>query len=402
MLEDYRRSVLVAAFCGDLTADWREDNPNGESGAELLTRIRLELRRRWEEAELTKMLAKGEGPADRKWTEKYEEPEPVDAQGLAELPEGWCWASWAQVGLCQNGRPFPSSEYVTEGVRLLRPGNLKASGTVEWKSENTKFLPERFAEENPEHVVTGDQLVMNLTAQSLKDEFLGRVCMSSPGERCLLNQRIARLTPVILAPRFCLWLFKAPLVRAYIDEIATGSLIQHMFTSQVERFLLPIPPPAEQLEIVRQIECLMKRATIAHEGYLKGIAELGDMDRSILTSAFRGALVPQDPTDEPASALLERIRAERVEAAAKPHPERPKAPVRRPAMSNHDMKDRIRAAIRDQAFDRFSFRDLMDKVPGNYDALKDELFALLDEKPRVVCQVYDKQAGAMRLQRVRP
>jgi hypothetical protein len=65
------------------------------------------------------------------------------------------------------------------------------------------------------------------------------------------------------------------------------------------------------------------------------------------------------------------------------------------------MKERIRTAIGDQAFDRFSFDDLRAKVPGNYDALKDSLFALLDEKPPIVCQVFDKQAGSMQLERVR-
>ena len=56
-------------------------------------------------------------------------------------------------------------------------------------------MPQEFREENPDLIVRGGELVMNLTAQSLRDEFLGRVCITDEDEGCLLNQRLARLTP---------------------------------------------------------------------------------------------------------------------------------------------------------------------------------------------------------------
>ena len=325
LLEKLRQSVLAAAFRGDLTADWREKNPDVEPAEKLLARIRVERRKKWEETELAKMKAKGKAPGDDRWKEKYVEPEPVDASGLPELPEGWCWAAWRELGFSQNGRPFPSSAYTQAGVRLLRPGNLHVSGRLVWTAENTRHLPESFGAENPEAVVGPQQLLMNLTAQSLKDEFLGRVCVSGAGERCLLNQRIARLTPVVLSTRFCLLQFKSPLVRSYIDELNSGSLIQHMFTSQVEEFALPLPPLAEQEEIVGRIE--------RHLAVLDAVAsaaqmshQLAEMDRAILAKAFRGELVPQDPNDEPADVMLARLKAEAPTAAA---PSRPPAPRRK-------------------------------------------------------------------------
>ncbi len=66
LLQDYRRSVLAAAFRGDLTADWREKNPDLEPADKLLMRIRAERRRLWEEAELAKMGA----AKDERWKEK--------------------------------------------------------------------------------------------------------------------------------------------------------------------------------------------------------------------------------------------------------------------------------------------------------------------------------------------
>ena len=114
-------------------------------------------------------------------------------------------------------------------------------------------------------MVRGNELVMNLTAQSLKDEFLGRVCLSDESEECLLNQRIARLTPTLLSSRFCLWLFKSPVFRRFVDGLNTGSLIQHMFTSQVLDFRFPVPPMEEQNAIVNSVEQALKSKEVLAE-----------------------------------------------------------------------------------------------------------------------------------------
>ncbi len=170
------------------------------------------------------------------------------------LPEGWAWARWDDVGHSQNGRAFPSKGYVLEGVRLLRPGNLHESGRLRWSENNTKSLAATWETDNPDLVVGPRELVMNLTAQSLKDEFLGRICLTGPDEHCLLNQRLARLTPVLLAPEYCLWMFKSRVFRRFVDGLNKGSLIQHMFTSQLARFLVPVPPLAEQHRIVAEVD----------------------------------------------------------------------------------------------------------------------------------------------------
>jgi type I restriction enzyme S subunit len=93
LLEKLRQSILAAAFRGDLTRDWRAKHPDVEPASELLKRIRAERRKKWEDAELAKMVAKGKPPKDDRWKARYEEPKPVDPAGLPVLPEGWCWAS---------------------------------------------------------------------------------------------------------------------------------------------------------------------------------------------------------------------------------------------------------------------------------------------------------------------
>jgi len=299
-----RVSVLKHAVEGKLTEKWRAEHPATESGSDLLERILAERRAKWE----TEQLAKGKDP--RKL--RYEEPAGPDVSGLSELPREWCWVTFAQVASSQNGRSFPSSEYTNRGVKLLRPGNLFADGMVKWTEANTKCMPEIWAERNPDLIVRGTELVINLTAQSLKDEFLGRVCITSEGEYCLLNQRIARITPLGEINRiYTLYMLKSSTFRRFVDSLNTGSLIQHMFTSQLVDFRFPLPPLAEQEQIVAEVErrlSVIEQAEAAIETSLKRIERAR---QSILERAFSGRLVPQDPHDEPASVLLERIQEER-------------------------------------------------------------------------------------------
>lgn len=229
--------------------------------------------------------------------------------------EVWPRKRWAEVGSSKNGRAFPSGDYSDDGLRLLRPGNLHASGRVEWTQANTRHLPERYAADFPTYLLGSNELVINLTAQSLKDEFLGRVCLTSEGERCLLNQRIACLSPGSdIVPRFLLYALKAPRFRRFVDSLNTGSLIQHMFTRQIGEYEVPVPSRDEQLAAIETAE---RELSILDEveRALDGASVKSDLlRRSTLDAAFSGRLVPQDPSEEPASELIARTNAERADA----------------------------------------------------------------------------------------
>ena len=101
-LKLYRASVLKAAVEGALTADWRAQHPHAEPATELLERILVERRRRWEEGQLRKFEERGRAPP-KNWKAKYKEPVGPDTTGLPPLPDGWCWVSWEQAGVSQNG-----------------------------------------------------------------------------------------------------------------------------------------------------------------------------------------------------------------------------------------------------------------------------------------------------------
>lgn len=327
-LKRYRAAVLKAAVEGKLTEEWRAKHPAKEPASSLLARILKERRQKWEADQLAKFAAAQKEPP-KNWRDKYVEPSPPDTSGLHELPEGWCWVALGQMAQFQNGRAFPSNEYTTQGVKLLRPGNLFADGTVRWSEKNSRFMPPEWAETYPTYIVRGNELVMNLTAQSLADEFLGRVCLTRPDESCLLNQRLARIMPLdSLDKRFALYLLKSAVFRLFVNGLNTGSLIEHMFTSQLETCCLPLPPLAEQQEIVQEVE---RRLSIVEDNDVQinsNLARATSLRQSILKQAFEGKLVPQDPKDETASTLLARLAENRTKvdhSATKPKTTRRKA-----------------------------------------------------------------------------
>jgi type I restriction enzyme S subunit len=284
-VERARASVLQAAVTGRLVpteaALARAEGRDYEPASALLARILVERK--------ATSAASGARP-------KRKAPVTGARDSLQELPEGWCRASWSQIGLSQNGRAFPSSEYCATGIPLLRPGNLHQSGRIEWTARNTARLPYRWAEDHPAHVVRGGELVMNLTAQSLKDDFLGRACVTGAGEVCLLNQRIARLTPICLSPRFLLVVFKSRPFRRFVESLNKGSLIQHMFTSQLESFDLPLPPEAEQHRIVAEVDRRLSVLDALDATLDANLARCARLRQAILQRAFSGRLVPAEPT----------------------------------------------------------------------------------------------------------
>ena len=314
-LDTWRRALLKAAVAGELTREWREANRPNESGGALLARIRTTRE---------KLTNTRRSPA-RRASRQMEEVE----QSRFEIPETWSWATWSDVGASQNGRPFPSRDYASDGIKLLRPGNLYADGYVRWSNENTRCLPIRYLDENPDLLIQGGEIVINLTAQSLKDEFLGRVCLTDSNERCLLNQRLARLTPIEILPEFMLIVFKSPLFRSFVRHLNSGSLIQHMFTSQIENFGFPLPPIAEQEKIVETVRSNLDLGIELTENDVFGASGASTLRQSILKAAFEGRLVEQAPRDEPAERLLVRL-SERDGLPAQP---RRRAPGRRVALS---------------------------------------------------------------------
>jgi type I restriction enzyme S subunit len=187
----------------------------------------------------------------------------------------------------------------------------------------------------------------------------------------------------------------------WLSKVEKGVAYTGINIEDLRSLPVSIPPMAEQNEIVKRVQALLEAADELEKRHAAIARATTPLAPSLLAKAFRGELVPQDPNDEPASALLAKLKTEQENAATEPSRRRPKTLGKRPTMSNTD-KESIKAAILKLKTSGFSFDELRTQISGDYETLKAALFELLEEPSPVVRQVFDKKAKAMRLVRVKP
>jgi type I restriction enzyme S subunit len=302
----YRQSLLKAAVEGVLTAGWRarraaRGTPQ-ETGADLLARILSERRARWEARQLAKFKEQGKTP-QKGWQAKYPEPVRPDTEKLPMLPEGWAWASVAQLGEVTTGST-PSTndaENFGDAIPFFKPGDLDAGYYVEQSRERLSEAGAAMGRVLPENSV----LVTCIGATIGKTGF-ARVS-------CATNQQINALSVSEggVIPEFVYWLMVSGAGQRQIIENASATTLPILNKSKFEKLVLPIAPLPEQTEIVSVLETESERISTQETAIKQALRQATAQRKNLLKAAFAGQLVPQNPNDEPASTLLARIRAER-------------------------------------------------------------------------------------------
>ena len=166
-----------------------------------------------------------------------------------------------QMGsLCsmQNGRAFPGSDYCKDGIRLLRPGNLNGSGYLTWEQGKTVCLPDSWEQEASIFVIEPGDVLINLTAQSLEEGFMGRVCLGRDGDRSLLNQRIGRFVDWSsdVIPEFLFRALQSSRFQRHAVSMCEGTKVKHLFWQHISQFRLRLPPHDQQRESVNVLRAL--------------------------------------------------------------------------------------------------------------------------------------------------
>lgn len=306
-LKRYRATVLQSAVTGRLTAGWRARNPATETGAHLLARLLQERRQRWERAQLAKFEAAGTAPP-KDWRRKYAEPTAPSVANLPELPGGWCWTTVDQLlgqGL-SNGRSVPTA---SEGFPVLRLTAIRG-GEIDDTQAKTGAWSREQAE--PHLISAGDFLIARGNG-SLHLVGRGGVVKPESKEVAFPDTMIRARFGLALVPSFIRWLWDSRHVRNQIEAVArTSAGIYKVSQSDLEQISIPLPPTAEQVEIVAGLDHALALATRADADIDASLRGASTLRNAILKRAFSGSLVPQDPLDEPASALLERILASRA------------------------------------------------------------------------------------------
>lgn len=299
-LRRYRQSVLKAAVEGKLTEEWQEAHKYElEPASVLLERILKEQRSKWEAEQLSKMKEKGKAPKDDSWKKKYKEPIEPDRSKMPQLPNGWTCSTIVQITDNHDGKRIP----VRAKDRAKRRGEYPyygASGIIDYIDD---------------YIFDGEFLLIaedgaNLLSRSTPIAFLAK------GKFWVNNHAHVVQTNGSIPLRFLEAFFNSINLQFYV----TGSAQPKLTQASMNQIIVPLPSLPEQHRIVEEVERFL---SIADEIETTIDVELKRSERlrqSILKQAFSGKLVPQDPTDEPATTLLERIKEEKAKLEAEKKP----------------------------------------------------------------------------------
>jgi type I restriction enzyme S subunit len=129
-------------------------------------------------------------------------------------------------------------------------------------------------------------------------------------------------------PEWALMVFRRHLhARRFMQEVRITTNIAHLSSKRLKAVEFPIPPVEEQQRRIAECDELMSYADAMNQALLRNSARSAHLKNALLHRAFTGRLVPQNPDDEPASVLLDRIRAERAAQSVKPQRKR-RAPAK--------------------------------------------------------------------------
>ena len=306
-LAQYRQSLLKAAVDGTLTADWRAAHgAPQETGAELLQRILTERRARWEQKQLAKYAKQGKTPP-KGWQAKYPEPVAPDLTDLPPLPQGWTWASVEQLAELTSGHtPKDAGQFAQDDgvVHWFKVGDMNTPGNEDVLTAASARFTKEAASELGLKLAPAGTIVFPKRG--------GAIATNKKRRLGVLAAYDLNMMGLVPAPSAAEWLwswFKG----VDLAKLSDGSNIPQINNPDIAPLHLPIPPAVELEVLIGRLEKSLESTAQQEEAVAKALKQAAAQRKNVLKSAFTGRLVPQDPNDEPASALLARIRAKHCE-----------------------------------------------------------------------------------------
>ena len=295
-LKRYRAAVLKAAVEGRLVPTEAElaraEGRDYEPASVLLERILAERRHRWQEA----------GSLG-----KYQEPVSPDTSDLPELPGGWCWATVDQLSHeVRYGSSVKAHEEQERGVPVVRMGNI-VDGFLDLT--DLKYLLASH-DEFPDLLLLPGDLLFNRTNSA---ELVGKTAVfHGQREPCSFASYLIRVRMLQGAhPDFVCHYINSLAGRAWIASVVSQQVGQaNVNGTKLRACPVPLPPSNEQHRIVGEVDRLLSVAFAMAGAAAADHQRCQRLRQSILKWAFEGRLADQDPSDEPATALLERIQSQ--------------------------------------------------------------------------------------------
>lgn len=276
ILKLFRQSVLTAAFTGKLTEKWREEHPEMRN-TEVLSDKTI------------KLINKS----------KY-----IKEWGNFEVPYTWLCAYLGEVADLRLGKMLDGSKNKGEKIKYLRNVNVR------WFKFNLSDLKEIKITKTEKEILS----IKNGDIFICEGGEPGRAAVWKNGENAMTFQKALHRVRfrIPFESDFLVYNLKVDAYTQKLNRLFTGSTIKHLTGRSLALYPITFPPLEEQKEIVKQVEKLFAWADKVEAHYQKAKEQVDKLTQSVLAKAFRGELVPQDPNDEPAEKLLERILKEKA------------------------------------------------------------------------------------------
>ena len=307
-LKRYRASVLKAAVEGKLTEQWRAEHPDVEPAGEVLKRILTERRKKWEEDQLAKYESKGKKPP-KNWKEKYKTPIQPDKKRTWQTSNGWFWVTIDAITFVTKLAGFEYTKYVKydpDGDLVV----IKAENAGKYGFKRTDFSrikSETIKDLNRSRLYGGEILMVFVGAG------VGKVAMVPIDQSYFLGPNIGmiRIESSVMEPKFVELFLRSPrgyqLALSFTKAVAQPSLSMNT----IRQIPICIPQLEEQKQIIESVDEKISIIEQVESEVRTNLKKAICLRQAILKRAFEGRLVPQDPNDEPASVVLERIKSER-------------------------------------------------------------------------------------------
>jgi type I restriction enzyme S subunit len=319
----YGQALLKHAFEGKLTANWRAAHKDQLGSADqLLAHIHNERETRYQ-IQLNEWNAadgeKGSKPSKPRKPIVLPTITADERSELPVLPAAWTWIRLGSGNVDVFDGPFGSnlktSDYVGGGVRVVRLENI---GVLQFVEERESFISEEKYRGLSEHTVfPGDIVFSSFVTERTRVAIVPLSIEKAVNKsdcfcvRCHGSTLLNRYACMFLATRFA---YKQ------LETVIHGVGRPRVNTTQLRELFMPVCSDEEQRVMIERVDEQYSEIDSLEADIDANLQKAEALRQAILKKAFAGELVPQDPADEPAAALLARIRADRANRAAAPKP----------------------------------------------------------------------------------
>ena len=304
-----RQKILDLAIRGKLVPQ----DPDDEPASVLLEKIREQKQQMFKEGKLKKkdikndsIIFKGE---DNLHYEKFQDGtvKCIEDEIPFELPEGWAWERLGNVStIARGGSPRPIEDFLTDdknGINWIKIGDTEKDGKY---ILHTKEKIKAAGLSKTRYVHSGDFLLTNSMS-------FGRPYILKTDGCIHDGWLVIGNIKTVFSQDYLYYALSSGFMYTTLSLLAAGSTVKNLKSDTVRSVLFPIPPLNEQERLACRLEELISFVDSINADEDKLVRIIEQTKSKILDLAIRGKLVPQDPNDEPASVLLERIRAEKEE-----------------------------------------------------------------------------------------